>query len=112
MMTDGSFVATSELNVVGGALIRYASEPPRVPVVLGANFVLLLAESFAAGGWPQDNMKSANTTRTRTRRSDVKLDIKSKGLRYKLSQDAYEARNTVSLRVSILQINTIATSFS
>ena len=75
MRIEGSFVATSELNVVGGALMRYESDPPRVPALFGANFELLFADSFVAGGVAQDNKKTVNTTSTRTRRSDEKSDI-------------------------------------
>ena len=89
MMMEGSFVTTRELNVVGGALMRYEREPPRAPAVFGANFVLLFADSFVAGGATQDNVKIVNTMKTRTRRSDVKSDINIKISGFELLQDAW-----------------------
>jgi len=74
MRIEGSFVATSELKVVGGALMRYATEPPRVPAVRGANFESVVVV-FDDGGCPHEETSTTKQTTSETRRSDLKLNI-------------------------------------
>ncbi len=72
MSIDGSLLATKKLNVLGGAVIRYASDPPRVPAVLraGCGDELVLV----AGGCPQERTNKKNERRT-VRRGAGEKDV-------------------------------------
>ncbi len=62
------------MKVVGGALRRYASDPPRVPETFGSNFDPVAVFVFA-GGWTHDNNRNAKTASSDARLRGVKIDI-------------------------------------
>ena len=100
-------VATKELKVVGGAVMRYAIDPPRVPGTFGANFALLAVFVFDAGGWPHEASKNASRTNSDTRRNDVNIDIRFDLRNKTFAGFAQGVTTRPSLRGSILQINTL-----